>query len=392
MSEQDPIAARSQPIAGANGSAIAAGAPDCPEVGPESGRHWKPRKARLYVSGVILMLLFAPMMRACLTEGDAASADAREQLVEPGPSRDVAVPTPPPWPQVDGRYDPDHSFSGVAADESGRRSADESRTPDDVAVFDLTGEELREFLQLYGERMGLPAAPAGTTEAEANEPAVIHAGSTRTVDADPMSTIAVHVRPSSEDATYQTLVVLSEESEIESYVGSFREQDLSIVTRANTLALKLRNPDAHGDVHVVGASGVVYRLVVAAGTDEEYDAIVTVRVAAAPVLGGQSPNRVVELMGAMYRRENPAGTIVYDGAGEILYDRGGMVLSARWVYETATLTGYVLQAQNTRDTALLIERERFTGAGLLLAASEEARLSPGQTTWVYLIFQRGPDE
>lgn len=261
---------------------------------------------------------------------------------------------------------------------------------EETETLEIKGEEVVELLR----RLAKAADEKGAVhegKQDAPPPKVLP-GRERAVDVPAGSSTQIKVRPSGVEEAYQTAVMFSEEEGIESTVTSFREQDISLLTKDNALLVKLRNPRANGDVLVVGKSGVMYRILVGPGSPEDYDAIVTVRARAARDSGGGAPNLAVALAGAMYQRSNPAGTTVYDGGRQVEYDRGGLKLTVRWVYETATLLGYVMEAENSRETPLLIEKERFASPGLILVGSEATRLDPGQKTSVYFVFQRGSDD
>lgn len=358
---------------------------------------WTRPRPKFWVLVGIATLLGLPLLKMCA----GASAGAKGKGAIAIPDAPTGRPPAPPRKTESRSAEPSTSFEEKTVPELKDSARRTGQGDGEGRVVSMSAAEAVKYLKDHGAGDKQDKKAGEKEEAQEGKisletpaaPPPVLPGRERTVDVPANGSISIKVRPSTAEQSYQTVVILSEEESIESTVTSWREQDVSTLTKGNAVLIKLRNEKAGGDLHAVGKSGIVYRLLVTPGSAEDYDAIVTVRTRGARAPGAaQAPNRAIELASAMYQRTNPAGTQVFDGEGEILYERGGLTLKARWVYETAELLGYVLEASNTRETSVLIEKERFAGAGLILAGAEAVRLEPKESTWIYLIFQRGTNE
>ena len=180
-----------------------------------------------------------------------------------------------------------------------------------------------------------------------------------------------------------TVVTFPEES-LEALVAGWNEGDLSVERRKDNLFLKLLRK-AEGDVHVLGASGTLYRFSVRPA-EGAYDGHVRVVRPAVRKHGTPEP---VELIRAMRLGRRPAeGTVLRaDGA---VYAAADLRATLRYVYETDGYRGYVVRVENPSREPQRLEPSRFVGKTLVLAGAREMLLEPGGSTLLYLVFWKSP--
>lgn len=255
------------------------------------------------------------------------------------------------------------------------------------APIRLEGDEGRQFIRRLLDPPQAAAAPAGARQPQP--------GRRRTVEIALGEAVELALRPARAEESYPTVVLFPGEEEIAEVVTSWRETDLSLLRRENTLTLKLLSADAHGEIQAVGASGAVYRIFVRPAREgEEYDGAVIVRLRAMPE--GSRPGRTDDgataLAAAMVQGASPAGVTILDarrdGQARPILEEGDLRLGLLWVYESAAHRGYVIEASNTGKVPLLVQKERFAGRQLLLVGAEEHVLEPGRTTRLYLVLSR----
>lgn len=319
-----------------------------------------------------------------------------------GPSADAQPPAPRSQPPLTSGPDIPHRSSSYAepADvgpdsaerlEQPARKEKASEDSSGPTSFELSGEQAKAVMELLMQR----AADDASIEADRSAELVV--GHERTLDMKPGDTAAVRVFPSSQSESYPTILHFADEARVEAMIKADSDVNLQVEHFKNSVTLTLKNPQASGVLHLFGASGQRYRVLYGPGTRDDYDASLTLRMLAAPENASRGPTQAAQLASAMYQRQNPAGVLVYSGrtekapAGEVMYEREGLVIRVLWVYEASRLIGYIFEAENIRRSPLLVEQERFKAPGLIMAGTEKHRLEPGETTYLYFIFQRGPD-
>jgi hypothetical protein len=200
-----------------------------------------------------------------------------------------------------------------------------------------------------------------------------------------MSDRPVEIRvPISSEAQHRATVVSFPEESLEALVAGWNEGDLSIECRRENLFIKLLRK-AQGDVHVVGASGALYRLRIVPAEDS-YDGRVR-------ILPARNPKRdvpeAVDLLRAMRLGRKPV-------QGSVLRSDQPLMMSAEWttrvvyVYESAAYRGFVARLENISPVPLRIDPSRFLAKDLVMVGSREMLLSPGEKTLLYLVFWKAP--
>ncbi len=196
--------------------------------------------------------------------------------------------------------------------------------------------------------------------------------------------VEVRVPVSTEGRHRATVVTFPEES-IEALVAGWNEGDLSVERRREQLFLKLLRR-AEGDVHVVGASGTLYRLAVRPA-DDAYDG--HVRIVLPPKARAAAPLEPVELIRAMRLGRRPAEGQVLK-SDQPLYRSAGIAARLAYVYETDSCRGFVARVENASAAPQRLDPSRFAGRGLVLAGVRELLLKPGEHTFLYLVFGKEP--
>lgn len=190
--------------------------------------------------------------------------------------------------------------------------------------------------------------------------------------------------PVSTDSQHRATVVTFPEESLEALVAGWNESDLSIERRRENLFIKLLRK-AHGDVHVLGASGALYRLTVVPA-DGPYDGRLRIL---APKESKRGAPESIDLIRAMRLGRRPAeGTVLKaDQPVEASPD-----LSARiaYVYESASYRGFVVRIENTSASPRRLDPSRFLARDLVLVGAREMLLPPGEKTLVYLVFWKAP--
>jgi hypothetical protein len=190
--------------------------------------------------------------------------------------------------------------------------------------------------------------------------------------------------PVSADARHPATVVSFPEESLEALVAGWSEGDLSVERRRDHLFLKLLRR-AEGDLHVLGASGTLYRLALKPA-EGAYDGRVRILLPAARA--GREP-APIELIRAMRLGRAPVDGTVLRVAG-LLYAGADLEARAAFLYDAGELRGYVLRVRNASTAPLRVDPSRFTGKLLLLSGARELVLDPGASTLVYLVFGKTP--
>lgn len=201
----------------------------------------------------------------------------------------------------------------------------------------------------------------------------------------PVSDRPVEIRvPVSSDARHPATVVSFPEESLEALVAGWNEGDLSVERRRENLFLKLLRR-AEGDLHVLGASGTLYRLALRPA-DGPYDGRVTLtRPRAKPDLAPPP----LELIRAMRLGRKPEDVVVLRADG-LLYAGPDVAARAVYLYDGAALRGYVVRLENVSGSTVRVDPSRFAGKGLVLAGAREMLLAPGAKTLLYLVFGKAP--
>lgn len=196
---------------------------------------------------------------------------------------------------------------------------------------------------------------------------------------------SVEIRvPVSGDAQHRASVVSFPEESLEALVAGWNEGDLSIERRRENLFIKLLRK-ARGDVHVLGASGTLYRLRVVPAEDA-YDGHVRILP---PKDARRELPEAIELIRAMRVGRLPA-------QGSVLRSDQNVYSSPEWtarvvyVYETTTYRGFVARVENVSSTSQRLDPSRFAAKDLVLVGSREVLLAPGAKTLLYLVFWKSP--
>ncbi len=195
--------------------------------------------------------------------------------------------------------------------------------------------------------------------------------------------IELRVPVSTEDEHRATVVSFPEEA-LEALVAGWNEGDLSIERRRESLFVKLLRP-VRGDLHVLGASGALYRLAIRPA-EGAYDGHVRVRDRDRERRSAPEP---VELVRAMRLGRLPAEGRVLRADGGV-YASDEIAARLAFVYETDAYRGFVVRVENASAQARRLDPSRFAGRGLVLAGAREMLLAPGERTILYLVFGKAP--
>ena len=194
---------------------------------------------------------------------------------------------------------------------------------------------------------------------------------------------AVEVRPEVASADrHATCVVTFPEESIEGLVAAWNEADLSIEQKRNLLFLKLLRPST-GDLHILGASGILYRLSISPGTDT------AVRIV-------RPSNRAVETPPALeFIRSLRLGRLPPDararrGGDAVLFRLGAAEVRCRNVVESSAYIGCILEVRNSGDESCRIDPSLLRSPTLVLVGAREHVVAAKSSTLLYLVFARTP--
>lgn len=189
--------------------------------------------------------------------------------------------------------------------------------------------------------------------------------------------------PVAEPGKNPTVAVSLPEESVETIVVSWSDSDLSLERRGGTLFLKLLRP-ADGDLHVLGASGTLYRFFLrAAGPGAPPDAHVRV---VHPDRRRPTRASAVDLLRSMRLGEIPEDAAVRSSE-ELLHESPSSRLKLLHVYDAPPFLGFVLQLENSGGSPVRVDPSRWSAEGLLLIASARMRLDPGEGSEIYLVFR-----
>jgi len=190
--------------------------------------------------------------------------------------------------------------------------------------------------------------------------------------------------PVSTETEHRTSVVTFPEESLEALVAGWNEADLSVERRRENLFIKLLRK-AEGDLHVLGASGTLYRLILKPA-EGVHDGQVRIL---APKERKKGAPEAVELIRMMrLGRRPPDGAVLK--ASEILYNSPALTIRLAYVYESNTCRGYVARVENLSGEPHRLDPSRFTGRDLILVGARELLLKPGEKTLLYLVFGKAP--
>lgn len=347
--------------------------------GGSAARRLRPRWRRIILFLVVAVLAL-PILASCFSA--SAPPASAERTEHPGPRRNRRPP-----PGMDAiRIAPEATEPLIES--TGPARSDEATT------YELDAEQAAAVLAALRER-GLTIDAAAPREQDRDAPPPpradqpdLHPGRTRVVSVAAQDTTILRLAVATREAPLKTLVTFADEREIALTLSESPSQYLDYVVDANTLHLSLRSARATADILVKGASGVSYRLLLGAGTADDYDGSVTISLRTDVRRGPHAPSQVEELSMAMYQLANPVGVVVYDGGDDLAYDVDGLQIQIRYVYESPLYTGYVCRMTNRRKGPWLVEKERFAGDGLILVGAEATTIEAGASTTLYLTYLR----
>ncbi|MGH7342431.1 MAG: hypothetical protein ACREKH_18240 [Candidatus Rokuibacteriota bacterium] len=190
--------------------------------------------------------------------------------------------------------------------------------------------------------------------------------------------------PISTDARHPATVVTFPEESLEALVAGWNEADLSVERRRENLFIKLLRR-AEGDLHVLGASGTLYRLAIRAA-EGPYDGHVRIRL---PVEGNREAAEPVELLRAMRLGRRPSRGTVFR-ASEPVYASPEIAARTAYIYDAPSYRGFVLRVENVSAIPQRLDPSRFVGRDLVLVGARDLLLRPGDRTDLYLVFWKIP--
>jgi hypothetical protein len=194
---------------------------------------------------------------------------------------------------------------------------------------------------------------------------------------------AVEIRLLVADANrHAACVIAFPEDSIEAIVASWNEGDLSLERRRENLFVKLLRK-AEGDLHVIGASGTLYRLYL---KPVEADADARVRIVK-PAEAKRAKVASLELVRAMRRGTAPEWAAVRAcdvNVGTAM----GCEFTARLVYDATHYSGFVIEAANRTKAPVHLDPSKFVAKDLVLIGARETLIEAGGTTLVYAVFWR----
>jgi hypothetical protein len=190
--------------------------------------------------------------------------------------------------------------------------------------------------------------------------------------------------PVSTETDHRATVVTFPEEALEALVAGWNEADLSIERRRENLFIKLLR-STKGDIHVMGASGALYRLALKPA-DGLYDGHVRIL---APKDQKRALPEPVELIRAMRLGRRPAEGTVFRSE-QVLQASPELSARVAYVYDSPAHRGYVVRIENVSAAPQRLDPSRFLSKELVLAGAKEMLLSPGQKTVLYLVFWKSP--
>jgi hypothetical protein len=194
---------------------------------------------------------------------------------------------------------------------------------------------------------------------------------------------AIDVRPAvAAPDRHATCVVTFPEESIEALIAAWNEVDLSIEQRKNLLFLKLLRP-ATGDLHVIGASGALYRLSISPGTDS------AVRITRPPSKSSGTPP-ALEFVRSLRLGRLPPDARARRGGDAVLFRLGEVELRCKFVVDAPAYTGCVLDVRNPGDSPCRIDPSKLRGPNLVLVGAREYIVPSKGSTLLYLVFARNP--
>ena len=206
-------------------------------------------------------------------------------------------------------------------------------------------------------------------------------GKAREVAHDERRTVEVRLAVA-DAAHHAACVVTFPEESIEAIVASWNEDDLSLERRRENLFLKLLKK-VEGDLHVIGASGTLYRLYL---RPAEGEADARVRIVK-PAETRRGTVTSLELVRAMRRGEAPEWATVKSCEMKVGM-AGGCDYVARFVYEATHYAGFVIEVMNLTDGSRRIDPSKFVAKDLVLVGAREMVVAPGKSTLLYAVFWR----
>jgi hypothetical protein len=190
--------------------------------------------------------------------------------------------------------------------------------------------------------------------------------------------------PVATDGRHPAAVVSFPEDSLEALVAGWNEGDLTVERRRENLFLKLLRK-VEGDLHVLSASGTLYRLAIRPA-EGPYDGRVRLVLPASKSSPTPEP---IELIRAMRLGRRPVSGAVFRASGEV-WSNGDLLATLAYAYDTPSCRGYVLRVENRSVSEIRLDPSRFAGPGLLLAGARDMRLLPAAKTSLYLVFGKAP--
>lgn len=190
--------------------------------------------------------------------------------------------------------------------------------------------------------------------------------------------------PVDADARHPAAVVSFPEETLEALVAGWAEGDLSVERRRDNLFLKLLRK-AEGDLHVLGGSGVLYRLAIRPA-EGAYDGHVRIL---APQRKSRGAPEAVELIRSMRLGRRPdEGRVLRSDAA--LWSTADLAATALLVYDTERYRGFVIRVENRSGIPQHLDPARFVARDLILSGCRENLMAPGGRTLLYLVFGKMP--
>jgi len=194
---------------------------------------------------------------------------------------------------------------------------------------------------------------------------------------------AVEVRPAVASADrHATCVVTFPEESIEGLVAAWNEADLSIEQKRNLLFLKLLRPST-GDLHVLGASGILYRLSISPGTDT------AVRITRPSSRPAETPP-ALEFVRSLRLGRLPPDARARRGGDAVLFRLGAAEVRCRQVVESPAYVGCILEVRNSGDAPCRVDPSLLRSPSLILVGAREHVVPAKGSTLLYLVFARTP--
>ncbi len=194
----------------------------------------------------------------------------------------------------------------------------------------------------------------------------------------------VEVRPAVSTADrHVTCVVTFPEESIETLVAAWNDQDLSIERRRGHLFIKLFKA-AEGDLHVLGASGALYRLYLRPAAGEPDGQVRIVR----PAAEAKRAPAALEFVRAMRLASAHERISVRRAPDGVLFRTGPVAARPKWVYDSTHHLGYVVEVENAGDAPAHIDPRRFAGPDLVLVGVRDAVVAARSKTLLYFVFWR----